>query len=214
MPPEATWVIAGARSGPSAATAMIEATTMLTGITSTVPSGTPWELVEQAAGVGDQDRLGHAEPADPAGLGFGERRLDDRRRHHRHRDRTLDVGQRLLAERLRERVGIGPADARRTGSPGVHEFVLHPSIAERLRLRRQCGCTGRWSSSVGSARNRSRFSRLRLAASASERIRRLAATSLRQSMPTSNGPSLTNCSGALPRRLPATYRSRRPPGGV
>ena len=39
--PEAICVIGGARSGPSAATAMIEATTMSTGITSTVPSGTP-----------------------------------------------------------------------------------------------------------------------------------------------------------------------------
>ena len=41
MPPEATCVMNGARSGPAAATAMIAATTMSTGITSIVPSGTP-----------------------------------------------------------------------------------------------------------------------------------------------------------------------------
>ena len=100
------------------------------------------ELVEQATGVGDQDRLGHPEPADPARLGFGERGLDDRRSHDRHRDRPLDVGQRLLAERLRERIGIGPADARRPGSPGFDELVLHPSVAQGLRLRGQRRCAG------------------------------------------------------------------------
>ena len=41
MPPLATWVMRGARSGPIAATPMMAATTMSTGMTSTVPSGTP-----------------------------------------------------------------------------------------------------------------------------------------------------------------------------
>ena len=39
--PDATCVIGAARSGPTAATAMIAATTRSTGMTSTVPSGTP-----------------------------------------------------------------------------------------------------------------------------------------------------------------------------
>ena len=39
--PDATWLMRGARSGPSAATLMIAATTMSTGMTSMVPSGTP-----------------------------------------------------------------------------------------------------------------------------------------------------------------------------
>ncbi len=39
--PEATWVMGAARSGPAAATAMMAATTRSTGMTSTVPSGTP-----------------------------------------------------------------------------------------------------------------------------------------------------------------------------
>ena len=51
MPPDATWVIAGARSGPAAATAMIAATTMSTGITSTVPSGTPGNSFSRPTGV-------------------------------------------------------------------------------------------------------------------------------------------------------------------
>ena len=72
---------AAPRSGPSAATAMIAATTRSTGITSTVPSGTPGNSLQQAAGVGDDHRLGHAEAADPARARLGQRRLDDRRPH-------------------------------------------------------------------------------------------------------------------------------------
>ena len=41
IPPDAICVIGGACSGPSAATAMIVATTRSTGMTSTVPSGAP-----------------------------------------------------------------------------------------------------------------------------------------------------------------------------
>ena len=89
MPPDATWVIGGASSGPSAATAMIAATTRSTGITSTVPSGTPGNSLQQAAGVGDDHRLGHAEAADPARLRLGERRLDDRRAHDADRHVAL-----------------------------------------------------------------------------------------------------------------------------
>ena len=184
---------------------MIAATTRSTGITSTVPSGDAGELAEQAAGVGDDHRLGHAEAADPAGLRLGERRLDDRRPHDRDRHVALHVGQRLLAERLGERVGVGPADARGSGAPGLDELVLDPALAQLLRsstrgrvLRPHRVRRGLRSGTARGARGS------RLAASLSERRRRLAATSLRQSMPMSNGPSLTRISGALPRRLPAT----------
>src|SRR6185503_15697476 len=56
--------------------------------------------------------------------------------------RTLGVGQRLLAERLGERVGIGPADARGAGPAGLDEPVAHPSLAQLLGLggqRRRAG---------------------------------------------------------------------------
>ena len=99
------------------------------------PFGNAGELVEQAAGVGDQHRLGHAEATDPARLRFGECRLDDRGADDRHRHGALDVGERLLAERLGERVRVGPADAGRTCPPGFDELVLHPLLAQLLGLR-------------------------------------------------------------------------------
>ena len=44
------------------------------------------ELAQQAAGVRDDDRLGHAEAADPPGPRLGQRRLDDGRPHEGDRD--------------------------------------------------------------------------------------------------------------------------------
>ena len=95
------------------------------------------ERAEQAAGVGDDHGLGHAEAADPARLRLGERRLDDRRPHDRDRHVALHVGERLLAERLGERVGVGPADAGGTGAAGLDELVLDPALAELFGLRRE-----------------------------------------------------------------------------
>ncbi len=95
------------------------------------------ECAEQSAGVGDDHGLGHAEAADPARLRLGERRLDDRGSHDRHRHVALHVGERLLAERLGERVGVRPADAGGPSSPGLDELVLHPALAELFGLRRE-----------------------------------------------------------------------------
>ena len=100
------------------------------------------ECAEQSAGVGDDHGLGHAEAADPARLRLGERRLDDRGSHDRDGHVALHVGQRLLAERLGERVGVGPADAGGAGSPGLDELVLHPALAELFGLRREGGRPG------------------------------------------------------------------------
>ncbi len=111
-------------------------------MTSTVPSGAPGNALEQSAGVGDDHGLGHAEAADPARLRFGERRLDDRGSHDRDRHVALHVGQRLLAERLGEGVGVRPADAGGPRSPGLDELVLHPALAELFGLRREGGRPG------------------------------------------------------------------------
>ena len=129
--------MAGAASGPSAATVMMAATTRSTGMTSIVPSGNPGKLTQQSAGVGDQHGLGHPEPADPARSRLGQRGLDDRRAHDAHRHVALDIHQRLLAERFREGVGVGPADAGRPGPSGRDQLVAHPALAQLLRLRRQ-----------------------------------------------------------------------------
>ncbi len=51
------------------------------------------ELLQQAAGVGDDDRLGHAEAPDPARLGLRPGRLDDRRAHDADRDVAPGLAQ-------------------------------------------------------------------------------------------------------------------------
>ena len=112
-------------------------------MTSTVPSGAPGNALEQTAGVGDDHGLGHAEAADPAGLRLGERRFDDRRPHDGDRHIALHVGERLLAECLGERVGVGPADTGGTGTTGLDQLVLDPALAELLGLRCESGRPGR-----------------------------------------------------------------------
>ena len=134
--PEATCVMAGASSGPRAATAITAPTTRSTGITSIDALGDAGELLQQAAGVGDDHRLGHAEAPDPAGAGLGQRRLDDRRPHDRHRHGAPVLHERLLAQGLGVGVGVGPAEADGAGPAGLDHAVGHPALAELLGLGR------------------------------------------------------------------------------
>ncbi len=67
------------------------------------------ELLQHASGIGDDHRLGHAEPADPPGHRFGERGLDDRRAHDRDWHVAPVLQERAFAERLCVGVGVGPA---------------------------------------------------------------------------------------------------------
>ncbi len=100
------------------------------------------ECAEQSAGVGDDHGLGHPEAADPARLRFGEGRLDDRRSDDRDGDGALHVGERLLAERLGERVGVRPADAGRPRPARLDQLVLDPPLADLFGLRRERRCAG------------------------------------------------------------------------
>ena len=95
------------------------------------------ELLQQAAGVADDDRLGHAEAADPAGPGLGPGRLDDRRPHDRHRDVAPLLEQRPLAEGLGVGVGVGPAERAGPGPAGLDHALLDPRLAALLGLGRQ-----------------------------------------------------------------------------
>ena len=164
------------------------------------------ELLEQAAGVGDDHRLGHAEAADPAGAGLGQRRLDDRRPHDADRHVALGLDQRPLAERLGVGVGVGPAERGGAGPAGLDQSVARPSaLAELLGLggqrrragRAELGCgppcgTRRASRGCGSRPRR------RCGPGGRRRPRRASRR------PTKNGLSSTSCSRAAPRRLPAT----------
>ena len=72
MPPLATWVMGGACSGPTAATAMIDGDDDVDRDDVDRALGHAGELLQQAAGVAEDDRLGHAEAADPAGERLGQ----------------------------------------------------------------------------------------------------------------------------------------------
>jgi hypothetical protein len=72
--------------------------------------GNAGELFDQPAPVGEDDRLGHAKAANPAGKRFGDGRLDDGRPQDRHRHVAARIDQRALADGFRERVGIGEAE--------------------------------------------------------------------------------------------------------
>ncbi len=94
------------------------------------------ELLEEAAGVADDHRLGHAEAADPARPRLGERRLDDRRPDDRDGHVAALLGEGPLAERLRVGVGVGPAEAGGAGPPGVDHALGDPVGAAATRSSR------------------------------------------------------------------------------
>ena len=145
--------------------------------------GNPGELAEQAPGVGDDDRLGHAEAADPPGAGLGERGLDDRRPDEWSRAaRRACRGERSLPVtscRRRRRATRGPGSGR----------VRVPTERSPTQSARSCSVRSA-SSAVPAAPSSDRASLwklarrsgLRLVASASARARRAAATSALQSI--------------------------------
>ena len=162
------------------------------------------ELLQQPTGVGDDHRLRHAEPADPSRPRLGPRRFDDRRTDDADRHVALRLGQRLLTERLGERVGVRPADRRRPCPPRGDELILHPTRPELLGLRRQGRRAGGADLVAGVAAELGELDGL-TAEGLGVALEAPGRGDLRlQDRPMSNGPSLTSCSGALPRRLPAT----------
>ena len=96
------------------------------------PSGMPGNSLQQAPGVGDDDRLGHAEAADPPRARLGEGRLDDRRAHDGDGQVGVAGDQGPLAERLGEGVGVGPAERLGPGPAGLDQLVAHPVLAQLL----------------------------------------------------------------------------------
>ena len=74
------------------------------------PLGDAGELTQQAARVRHDDRLRHAEAADPARAGLGDGGLNDRRAHEGDGHPALPLLDECpLAERLGEGVGVRPA---------------------------------------------------------------------------------------------------------
>ena len=97
------------------------------------PFGYARELPQQAAGVGDDDRLSHPEPADPARSGFGKGGLDDRRPDDGDRDGVAELGhERPLAQGLRVRIGVRPPERLGPGLSDRDHLLLHPVLAQAL----------------------------------------------------------------------------------
>ena len=203
-PPDATCVIGGAASGPTAATTTIAATTMSTGMTSTVPSGTPGNWLSNPLAydriTGSAIRNPRIQPG--TGSAHADSMIDGR---------TIETG----TSPLLSVTACSPSalvNAYASGQPTLAARARPASTSWSLTQRsRSCsvlaasaGAPAAPSSARASLRNRARCSGWRLMASVSPFSRRAAATSSRHESPMSNGPSLTSSSGALPRRLPAT----------
>ena len=120
--------------GPRAATAMMAATTRSTGITSTMPSGTPGNSLSRPRAY---DRITGSAMRNPRiqpgrGSAHADSMIDGPHDADRH-SRPCDLGQRLLAQRLGERVGVGPTDAGGAGPAGLRRGGRAPSARGAAR---------------------------------------------------------------------------------
>ena len=100
-------VRSGSSGGCAAATTQALAT-WSTGTMSIRFAAVPGQVGEAAGRVGEDQRVGDLDPLEPARPRLLQGGLDDRRPHDR-RPRAAPVGQQPFAERLAERVGVGPA---------------------------------------------------------------------------------------------------------
>ena len=97
--------------------------------------GDAGKLLQETPGVGNDDRLGHPKPSNPAGGGFGDGRLDDGGADHAHRDGARRLGCGYLAKGLGVGVGVGEAERRGPSHAGLGHMVVHPAGSELLGLR-------------------------------------------------------------------------------
>ena len=97
------------------------------------PFGDPGELAQQAPGVGDDDRLGHPEPADPPRSGLGQGGLDDRRADDGEGDGVAVLRHQCpLAQGLGVRIGVGPPEGLGPGLADGDHLLLDPVLAQPL----------------------------------------------------------------------------------
>ena len=106
------------------------------------PVGRCREIRELAATEGQNDRLGHLEAFDPAGMRPGQRTFDDRGPHYADGQRTRVLLEVALPERFGHRVAVGPAEAAGALPTGSDQLLAYPLLAQALgfhRDRRQPG---------------------------------------------------------------------------
>ena len=98
------------------------------------PFGHAGELPQQAPGVGDDDRLRHAEASDPARAGLGERRLDDRRPDDGHGEGVAELRDECpLSQCLRIGIGVGPPERLGSGLAHLDHLLLDPVLPQSFR---------------------------------------------------------------------------------
>ena len=163
------------------------------------------ELLEEALGVGDDDRIGHSEAADPSGLGLGQRRFDDRWPHDGDGQPAPGLQQGPLAERLGVGVGVGPSERLGPRLAGVDEAVLDPFLAESFGSGGEQRRAGRAELLAGLALETGQ----QLGVPAARRRRRPGPAGrprppAARRISVDQGVSGRVASGARPRRMPAT----------
>ena len=97
--------------------------------------GDAGEVGQVAAPERQDDRLGHLEAFDPAGVRLPQCAFDNAR--SQHGDRQVDRGlfDRALGHRLGEGVAVGPAEAAATLAAGFDQGLGDPRLAPALGLR-------------------------------------------------------------------------------
>ena len=103
---------------------------------------------DQAGAVAEQDRVGDLQRLHPAGVGRGQGGLDDRGADDRQQARA-GGHQDALAHRLRERVGVRPAERAGALAAALGELVADPGVAQLLHPRADRGAAGRADGALG-----------------------------------------------------------------
>ena len=101
------------------------------------------EVLQDAATEGQDQRFRHSEAFEPSGERFGQRAFDDRGPNNRKRDVAMELHDRMLCHRLRERVDVREPHGIRMHAAPLDELVLHPPIAQPLGRARDSRRPGR-----------------------------------------------------------------------
>ncbi|CAB4344585.1 unannotated protein [freshwater metagenome] len=96
--------------------------------------GNAREFLQKTTRITDDDWLGHAEAADPAGYWFLQRRFDDRGTHDADGNVAPSFDKRSFAECLCVGICVGPTQRCGTGATGLNHAVCHPTVTQLLSL--------------------------------------------------------------------------------
>ena len=96
--------------------------------------GNSREFLQKSARITNDDRLGHAEAADPTRNWFLQCRFDDRWTNDADGNIAASFHERSFAECLCVGIRVGPTQRCGAGAPSFDHAVCHPTIAQLLGL--------------------------------------------------------------------------------